>query len=501
MGWYDAFSGDVARVNTSRVTTDTGSGASAFGDAFASFGKSLYSKEIDKEKSAVLDLQKQNEQNKLDTFNTQQTADKNSKEYLSTASDNNSLEEFNQIANSTTKDGKKYLTGSFEDKQKVVQMFKDREKEKQIISDNADNWVQKEDNNDYIADAWGATSRKEFEKNNILDDTNSVDSPTMEKVNAIFTAREKAEANKIKERLDNNVSKTKNALYGVQKNVANENLKTLKKTNTANDFSDAFGKYTASINGTENLQTLKDNYNNGGGFDDISTNEIENLNTKIALSEKADENKKIKTQIKVDDAFGKYTASINGTENLQTLKDNYNNGGGFDNISKDEIENLNTKIALSAKADANKSNEISKLNSVKKDLKQQQALSKQEQKLFKVEQELIKKSTVKSVDGARDIISISKYLRAKEALNKDKYGEAVVDETTKPKLDFLETKIIPLMNNGKDLTQAYNIASEEWIKKQDEVEKDKYLKSDPLDGKSTPPQKKQEVDDFLGFID
>jgi len=438
MGWYDAFSGDVARVNTSRVTTDTGSGASAFGDAFASFGKSLYSKEIDKEKSAVLDLQKQNEQNKLDTFNTQQTADKNSKEYLSTASDNNSLEEFNQIANSTTKDGKKYLTGSFEDKQKVVQMFKDREKEKQIISDNADNWVQKEDNNDYIADAWGATSRKEFKKNNILDDTNSVDSPTMEKVNAIFTAREKAEANKIKERLDNNVSKTKNALYGVQKNVANENLKTLKKTNTANDFSDAFGKYTASIN---------------------------------------------------------------GTENLQTLKDNYNNGGGFDNISKDEIENLNTKIALSAKADANKSNEISKLNSVKKDLKQQQALSKQEQKLFKVEQELIKKSTVKSVDGARDIISISKYLRAKEALKKDANGEAVVDETTKPKLDFLETKIIPLMNNGKDLTQAYNIASEEWIKKQDEVEKDKYLKSDPLDGKSTPPQKKQEVDDFLGFID
>ena len=130
MGWYDAFSGDVARVNTSGVTSDTGNGAKAFGDAFSGFGDNLYKRELDKEKSAVLDLQKQNEQNKINSFQSDQ-------------------------------------------------------------EQKAEDWVQKEDNKDYLNEAWGATSREDFKNNYKLDDTNSVDVATLKAADAIFVEREK----------------------------------------------------------------------------------------------------------------------------------------------------------------------------------------------------------------------------------------------------------------------------------------------------------------------
>ena len=126
MGWYDAFKGDTARVNLSGMGSNAGTAAKGFGDAFKDIGKSIYNREIDNEKSELLDLQKQNEQNKLDAFTSNQEQKKNSSEYLSTAFDSYSMDDFNQIANSKTKDGKNYLTGTFEDKQEVKKIFNNK---------------------------------------------------------------------------------------------------------------------------------------------------------------------------------------------------------------------------------------------------------------------------------------------------------------------------------------------------------------------------------------
>jgi hypothetical protein len=118
MGWYDAFRGDTARVNVSGVTNDTGSAAKNFGDAFKDIGKTMYDGEMDREKSAVLNLQKQNEQGKID--------------------------------------------------------------------DRASKWVQDEDNKDYLSQAFNASTKADLETVYPLDETNSVDAATREKVNAHF---------------------------------------------------------------------------------------------------------------------------------------------------------------------------------------------------------------------------------------------------------------------------------------------------------------------------
>ena len=60
MGWYDAFKGDVARVDTSKATTSGGAMASAFGDAFTKIGTSVIDKELTDSK-----LLAQEKQNKL----------------------------------------------------------------------------------------------------------------------------------------------------------------------------------------------------------------------------------------------------------------------------------------------------------------------------------------------------------------------------------------------------------------------------------------------------
>ena len=87
MGWYDAYRKDnatAAVLNT--ITSDSGSGAKHFGDAFVDFSKSLMDSEDAKDKSKLVGLQTTNEQNKLDTFtdtkNQQQFDDAFSKSYL-----------------------------------------------------------------------------------------------------------------------------------------------------------------------------------------------------------------------------------------------------------------------------------------------------------------------------------------------------------------------------------------------------------------------------------
>lgn len=99
-----------------------------------------------------------------------------------------------------------------------------------------------------------------------------------------------------------------------------------------------------------------------------------NINLEETYFKKQDD----KAQQKIDKDFNKYGALVNGSENLQTLKDNYNNGGAFDNVSVDAINALNTRIDNETKLEQDKSSEVAKLNSAKKDAQNKIALLKKE---------------------------------------------------------------------------------------------------------------------------
>jgi len=109
MGWYDAFKGDTARVNLQNaVTSDSGSAAKNFGDAFAKIGKSMYDADVQDNKDSLINLETQNQQNKLDTAQEAQTQkkfdDAFAKDYQS-FDDKKEWDATKDIA-TTTKDGK-----------------------------------------------------------------------------------------------------------------------------------------------------------------------------------------------------------------------------------------------------------------------------------------------------------------------------------------------------------------------------------------------------------
>ncbi|MBE0498568.1 MAG: hypothetical protein IBX43_04925 [Campylobacterales bacterium] len=112
MGWYDAFSGNVARVNMNAATSDTGSAAQNFGDAFVDFGKSMREVETERSKDALTALQTSNEQNKLTEFTETSQQKKQDKEYLSKAYEAPTKDAFKEVASATTPDGKKAISAT-----------------------------------------------------------------------------------------------------------------------------------------------------------------------------------------------------------------------------------------------------------------------------------------------------------------------------------------------------------------------------------------------------
>ncbi|MCX6075995.1 MAG: hypothetical protein NTW78_03820 [Campylobacterales bacterium] len=85
MGWYDAFKGNTAAINMNSVTSDTGSAAKNFGDAFVSIGKDMRDANTQAKKDELTALQLQNEQFKLDTAKTSDTEAKVDKSFLKDA--------------------------------------------------------------------------------------------------------------------------------------------------------------------------------------------------------------------------------------------------------------------------------------------------------------------------------------------------------------------------------------------------------------------------------
>jgi len=57
MGWYDAFKGHPERVNTMAITSNSGSAAKNFGDAFKDIGKSMQAADAQRSKDALFDAQ------------------------------------------------------------------------------------------------------------------------------------------------------------------------------------------------------------------------------------------------------------------------------------------------------------------------------------------------------------------------------------------------------------------------------------------------------------
>lgn len=80
MGWYDAFKGDVARVNVAGMTSNAGSAAKNFGDAFKDISKSILEVDAQRKKEAVAsaEIKKSAAQATLaKTKNTQANLDNN----------------------------------------------------------------------------------------------------------------------------------------------------------------------------------------------------------------------------------------------------------------------------------------------------------------------------------------------------------------------------------------------------------------------------------------
>lgn len=139
MGWYDAYKID----NTSKVNLNVnsnGSAAKTFGDAFKEIGSSLIDSE-NRKKQAAANIKKEN----LLDIQTQ-TAKAN-------------------LANINSETEQK-----------------------------AEEWVQKQDNQDYLSKAFGATSKEDFEKNYPLDKTNSVTPDVIKKADDYFQAKFNDEA-------------------------------------------------------------------------------------------------------------------------------------------------------------------------------------------------------------------------------------------------------------------------------------------------------------------
>ena len=137
MGWYDAFKGNTARVNMSQVTSNAGSGAKNFGDAFAKIGDTMLARE--------------------DRIKADELAGEKSKLLESQINMSNAnLSKMNSEAETK-----------------------------------AENWVQNSDNQDYIAQAYKSNSLDELKVNYPLNNTNAIDAKTQQDVINIFDAKDK----------------------------------------------------------------------------------------------------------------------------------------------------------------------------------------------------------------------------------------------------------------------------------------------------------------------
>lgn len=94
MGWYDAFRGNTTHIDVSKATGLDDS-FKQFGDAFKDIGTMLYNGEIEKEKTAVRDLQKEQAQLDLTTKKTTNEQQKIDDAYRAEALENDNRNVFN----------------------------------------------------------------------------------------------------------------------------------------------------------------------------------------------------------------------------------------------------------------------------------------------------------------------------------------------------------------------------------------------------------------------
>jgi len=171
MGWYDAFKGNTARVNMSGVTSDAGSGAKNFGDAFVDFGKSMRDVEGERAKQELLSSKTalaENELAEIEATKKQNTLDDAFKKDFNTTSDiayQKSLLEFEKpdgdFDSNVSSDAFKYAQSKIVADEKVAQgKFNDEAIESSVVGDYADMNSFVADNDVLVKNADGATMAK-----------------------------------------------------------------------------------------------------------------------------------------------------------------------------------------------------------------------------------------------------------------------------------------------------------------------------------------------------
>lgn len=124
MGWYDAFGGKPEKINMSTVTSDTGSAAKNFGDAFVNFGKNMREVESERVKQDFVNTQTTLKENELETKAEKWVQEEDNKDYLTQAfasanpdelKQNHPLDSTNSVDAETMQKATKHFQDKFND--------------------------------------------------------------------------------------------------------------------------------------------------------------------------------------------------------------------------------------------------------------------------------------------------------------------------------------------------------------------------------------------------
>jgi hypothetical protein len=194
-GWYsDAFSSNMSKVNTKNITSDSGLGIKEFGDAFAKIGKAMQDDELHTKKNALYDSQLKTEQ-------------------------------LNQSAKQTE------------------------------LENQAEQWVQNEDDKDYIASAYKHKNEKDFKDAFKVDDTNQPSTQAMEKVKTYF----KQQDNEAQNKFNDTAIKTANK-YDSWDKFKTDNSELIENADgsTIQSIKSAFANTTSQVEKLKTQKTIND---------------------------------------------------------------------------------------------------------------------------------------------------------------------------------------------------------------------------------------------------